>query len=108
MKVLLDENLPVRLRLLIDEPHEAFTVKFLGWDGTKNGKLLRLLAENGFDALITNDKNLEYQQNLTGIQIAILVIDSTSNEFPVLKRFFPKVNQVLNRPFKPGIHKILE
>ncbi len=106
MKVLLDENLPIRLRFLVDAPHEAFTVKYLGWDGVKNGKLLRLLTENGFDVLITNDKNLEYQQNLTDVKIAILVIDSTSNEAFVLKDFFPKINHVLNGRFQSGVHHI--
>ena len=106
MKVLLDENLPIRLRFLIDAPHEVFTVKFLGWDGVKNGKLLRMLVESGFDVFITNDKNLEFQQNLTKLKVSIFVIDSTSNEVPILKAFFPKINQYLSQPFKAGVRQI--
>ncbi len=62
MKLLLDENLPKRLKLDFSE-HEIFTVRDKGWNGIKNGKLLSLLLENNFDALFTFDKNLSYQQN---------------------------------------------
>ena len=57
MKLLLDENLPKRLKA--DFPgHETFTVSDLGWNGKTNGELLKLMMEDGFDVLITFDKNL--------------------------------------------------
>jgi len=62
MKLLLDENLPKRLKLDFTE-HEIYTVRDKGWNGIKNGQLLKLLIENQFDALFTFDKNLSYQQN---------------------------------------------
>jgi hypothetical protein len=49
----------------------------LGWSGLTNGDLLRE-AEAGFDALITTDQNLRYQQNLAGRRLAILVLPTTS------------------------------
>ncbi len=57
MKLLLDENLPKRLKLDFTE-HEIYTVRDKGWNGIKNGDLLKLLIENHFDALLTFDKNL--------------------------------------------------
>lgn len=55
MKLLLDENLPHRLRQEI-VGHEVVTVAYLGWSGIDNGKLLEQAAAHGFDALITNDR----------------------------------------------------
>ena len=60
MKLLLDENLPKRLKA--DYPnHEVYTVRDMNWNGKKNGELMQLMLENSFDALITFDKNLQYQ-----------------------------------------------
>ena len=56
MRLLLDENLPKRLKLNFPE-HEIYTVSDKGWNGIKNGELLKLLIENNFDALLTFDKN---------------------------------------------------
>ena len=63
MKLLLDENLPHRLRTLLTG-HEAFTVAFMNWNGIENGRLLALAADNGFDALITKDCGIEYEHDL--------------------------------------------
>ena len=49
----------------------------MGWDDLDNGALLKA-AETRFDALITTDRNLRYQQNLTGLRLAILVLPTTS------------------------------
>jgi hypothetical protein len=62
MRLLPDENLPKRLK--DDFPnHEVYTVREREWNGIKNGQLLQLLLENNFDAFLTFDKNLAYQQN---------------------------------------------
>ena len=59
MRVLLDECLPQRLRRELPG-HEVTTVQRLGWAGTKNGALLRRVAESGFDAFVTIDEGIEY------------------------------------------------
>ena len=64
MRLLLDENLPKRLKQDLSE-HEIYTAADNGWTGITNGKLLELLLESKFDALLTFDKNLQYQQNFT-------------------------------------------
>ncbi len=59
MKLLLDENLPKRLKG--DFPnHEVYTVRDLSWNGIGNGELIQHMLDNGFDALLTFDKNLQY------------------------------------------------
>lgn len=57
MKLLLDENLPKRLKNHFPQ-HEIYTVRDKGWNGVKNGELLKLMIGDGFDALIKFDKNL--------------------------------------------------
>lgn len=64
MKLLLDENLPKRLKSDFPE-HEIFTVREKGWNGIKNGPLLQLMLDKGFHALLTFDKNLQHQQNFS-------------------------------------------
>lgn len=62
MRLLLDENLPKRLKQDFAE-HEIYTANDKGWTGISNGRLLELLIENDFNVLITFDKNLQFQQN---------------------------------------------
>jgi hypothetical protein len=68
--------------------HSVRTVVEAGWSGIKNGKLLALAATE-FDAFITVDKNLQFQQNLEKLPIAVVVIDAVSNELPVLLPLVP-------------------
>ncbi|WP_372716002.1 DUF5615 family PIN-like protein [Immundisolibacter sp.] len=71
MRLLLDESVPRRLRKHLPL-HDVKTVVEMGWGGVKNGALL-VLAGRGFDAFITVDKNLPYQQNLTKLPVAVVV-----------------------------------
>ncbi len=73
MRVMLDECVPARLKSWLPD-HEVETVTGIGWGGIKNGRLLRLLVERGFEVLVTADKNLEYQQLLGGLPLAVLVL----------------------------------
>lgn len=77
MRVLLDENLPRDLtRVLVG--HQVLTVQELGWAGVKNGELLRRAAGR-FDAFITMDSNVQFQQRLEGLTFGIVVIHARSN-----------------------------
>jgi predicted nuclease of predicted toxin-antitoxin system len=94
MRILLDEDLPRRLCALLTE-HEASTVPGSGRAGVKNGKLLALAATQ-FDVFLTMDRNLEYQQNLTTLPIAVLVIEAVSNRLEHLLPLVPVILQELN------------
>ena len=93
MRLLLDESVPARLRRYLPN-HSVRTVVELGWGGIKNGQLL-LLAAAEFDAFITVDKNLEYQQNLAQLPIAVVVLDANSNELPALLPLVPGLEETL-------------
>lgn len=76
MRILFDQGTPVPLRRALSD-HAVSTAYAMGWAELDNGALLRA-AETDFDALITTDKNLRYQQNLAGRRLAILVLPTTS------------------------------
>ena len=99
MKILLDECITKYLKSKL-LPHEVFTVREMGWSGIKNGKLMSLCGENNFDILLTIDKHLQYQQNLSKYSIAIVIFDSNSADISELKNFI--------QPFLNGIETFVK
>jgi hypothetical protein len=93
MRLLLDESVPHRLRRSLPG-HAIRTVAEMGWGGIRNGELLARAAKE-FDALISVDKNLQYQQNLDALPITVIVLDAKSNELPYLLPLIPKLEQAL-------------
>jgi len=96
MRLLLDENLPKRLKPDFTE-YEIYTVRDKGWNGIKNGELLQLLLENNFTALLTFDKNLQHQQNFIKYTITVFVLSATINSYEALTKLTPKVKELLNK-----------
>ena len=101
MKLLLDENLPKRLKQ--DFPvHEVYTVRDKQWNGIKNGQLLKLLLEDSFDALLTFDKNLQYQQNFAAYNITVFVLTATIDTYAALTILSPVINEHLQKGNLPA------
>ena len=103
MRLLLDENLPKRLKS--DFPnHEVFTVREKGWSGIKNGDLLKLMIDDNFDVFLTFDKNLQHQQNVLKYPIAIFVLTAANNTYNELNLLTPQINQIFEtRILKPSV-----
>ncbi|HZJ13901.1 MAG TPA: DUF5615 family PIN-like protein [Chthoniobacteraceae bacterium] len=99
MRVLLDECLPRRLKAQL-VGHEIQTVPEAGWAGKKNGELLKLLAGK-FEAFITIDKNLVYQQNLAGVSFGVVAIAARSNRLADLEPLVPRILEALST-LRPG------
>ena len=99
IRVLLDENLPRKLKWSLDA--EALTVPERGWGGIKNGRLLRL-AEAEFDVLLTMDRGIEYQQSLSGIDLCVIVLSAVSNDIDDLLPLVPGINAALSEA-APGL-----
>ncbi len=89
MKLLLDENLPHQLRRELPG-HECFTVAFMGWAGIENGELLAIAAASGFDALVTKDAKLQYEQNLKDLPVAVLILRAASNDMDDIRPLLPQ------------------
>jgi len=88
--LLLDESLP---RQLADELAgvEIRTVRKQGWSGLSNGELLRRAEAKGFTVFLTADQNLQYQQNLSGFKLGVIVIAAASNRIQDLKPLVPEI-----------------
>jgi hypothetical protein len=93
MRLLLDECVPKRLKREL-RSHEVKTIQDMGWAGIKNGALLKL-ADGRFDALLTVDQGIEYQQNLSGLTISVVVMLAASNDVDDLRPLLPGVEQAL-------------
>jgi hypothetical protein len=81
MKILLDESVPQKLRMLIEGGHTVVTTWYQGWSGLKNGALLTAAEATGFDLFITADQELAYQQNFAGRRMAVLVLSTNNWDF---------------------------
>ena len=90
MRVLLDENIDRFLKPRFDPDMDVFTVREQGWTGMKNGQLLRV-AQHEFDIFVTMDKNLEYQQNLSVINMGVVVVRAPSNSYQSVEPLMPKL-----------------
>ncbi|MEM9558130.1 MAG: DUF5615 family PIN-like protein [Acidobacteriota bacterium] len=93
-RVLLDENVPRKLKWLLDA--EVLTVPERGWGGIKNGELLRLAALS-FDVLVTMDRGIVHQQNLAGLELSLVVLIAPSNDIDDLSPMVPEIMAALSR-----------
>ncbi|HXL55295.1 MAG TPA: hypothetical protein VN958_03495 [Chitinophagaceae bacterium] len=94
-KVLLDENLPVKLKYRLQDICEIYTVRDKGWNALENGDLLNAMQQEGFDYIITSDKNLQYQQNLTKYHIGFIVLDVVNNNYETILPLVDEIKLVL-------------
>jgi hypothetical protein len=95
MKVLLDECIPRKFKNALPD-HECQTVPEAGFAGQKNGVLLSLAETAGFDLFLTMDKGLQYQQNLAGRSIAVLIIRAKSNRLEDLLPHLEACRSIMN------------
>ena len=87
-RVLLDENVAHALRKHLSN-HETVTAAYAGFAGLKNGELLKAAVESGFDVLVTSDKPLQYEQNLSGDKIA--VVSLSANGWRIIAPYVAKI-----------------
>jgi len=98
--VLIDESLPKRLRRLMPG-FQLLTVSQQGWSKTKNGTLLRLAERAGFEAFLTADQSLQYQQNLSASTLRIVVFAALSNRMEHIGPLLPQAAVALHE-MAPG------
>lgn len=92
---LLDESLPRRLRGDFTG-HAVETVTQCGWSGMENGELLQAAAGR-FDVFPTADQNIEYQQNLSALPLAVVVLVARRTTYQALRPLMPEVLESLDR-----------
>jgi predicted nuclease of predicted toxin-antitoxin system len=90
-----DECVPRKVKFLFAaEGMFCETVRDAGWSGRENGELLSL-AEQQYDVLVTIDRNIRHQQNLTGRKISILIIRTVSNDYEDIRPHIPAAVEAL-------------
>lgn len=95
MRVLIDECLPAGLKdSVASMGHECETVRRAGFGAKKNGELLSLM-EGRWQVLLTNDRNIKYQQNMSGRNISILILCAKSNRIKDLLPLLPACARAL-------------
>ena len=101
MKLLFDQGTPVPLRRHL-HPHQVDTAAEKGWSAIGNEDLISAAESEGYDALITTDQNLKYQQNLDTRSIAIVVLKTTSwpRILKVVSRVVSEIEAVKPQDFK--------
>jgi hypothetical protein len=96
VKLLLDNCVDIHVKALF-AAHEVEHVLDRGWDALSNGKLLATAAAAGFQALVTVDKNLRYQQNLQTLPLAVIELDVVKNRMDELSRLTPFLARALQQ-----------
>src|SRR5947199_9862599 len=91
MKLLLDECIPRKFKDHL-QGHDCVTVPEAGLAGKKNGELLLFAQKTGFDAFLTLDRGIEYEQNLTQLRVAVVLILSRASR---LAEFQPHAREIL-------------
>lgn len=94
-KVLLDENLPVKLKYRLQDVCEIYTVNDKGWNALENGELITAIQLDGFDYLLTSDKHLQYQQNLAKYTIGFIVLNVLNNNYESILPLVDKIKNIL-------------
>jgi len=93
MLILFDNGTPAPLRYAL-KGHVVVEAIDRGWDRLVNGEVIAAAEAAGFELLLTTDKNIRYQQNLTGRRIAFVVLGN--QQWPTLRRYIERVVAAVN------------
>ena len=104
MKILLDHCVPAPLAKMLPD-HESQIAYDLGWAKLRNGELIEAAQNSGLDLLLTSDKNLRYQQNLSGRRLAILVLPT--NNWGILRNMTDEIADAI-ATMHPGEYRELK
>ena len=92
MRILLDNCTPSPLRRYLTE-HQVDTARERGWEQLRNGSLLQMAEEAGYEVLITTDQSMPYQQNMMGRRIAVVAVGE--NKWPILQHHVATITTAL-------------
>jgi len=103
--VLFDHNVDRRFRRHLPG-HDVQTSREKGWEALENGALLAAAAGHAFEAVLTIDKKIRFQQNLSTLPLAVVVLDALSTALPELIPFAPYVLGLFKSPLSPRLYFI--
>ena len=94
MNILFDENTPRPLKRHLPA-HFVKTTQEMGWAQVENGELLDHAEAAGFHVLLTTDRNIPYQQKMTGRNLALIILQGKNNRVETLSPLIPQVEAIL-------------
>ena len=100
--MLLDENIPFRLYKDFAGDHEVYSAIYMGWNSLTNGELLKQMISERFEALITWDQNIQFQQNFKQYPITVFVFRTPTNDYNDLKALIPKIHAAIKQGVSSG------
>jgi len=106
MKLLLDEQMPRKITRHFPAGYTVDHVQLVGWGGIKNGALLKLASDNGYDALISADKNMSYQQNEDALNISVVILNVYQLRLNDLVALLPSALQELQQATRPRFIRV--
>ena len=98
MKILFDHGTPKPIAGSL-AGHEITFARQIGWHGLGNGELIQQAEEGEYDVLLSTDKNIQYQQNLIGRKIALVV--PGNSQWPVVQLYLERIVTAVNAS-EPG------
>src|SRR5450432_4587847 len=93
MKILFDNGTPKPIARSLTG-HEITYARQIGWHELENGELIQKAEEAGYEVLLTTDKNIRYQQNLSGRKIALVVLGN--RQWPAVRLHLDRIAAVVN------------
>ncbi|MEO8820382.1 MAG: DUF5615 family PIN-like protein [Ginsengibacter sp.] len=101
MKLLLDENLPVKLKYrFLEIGIDTYTIKDCKWTGKENGELLKEMLKREFTIFITIDNNISFQNNFNNYPIAVVILMAHDNTYETIMEFFDKITEKIKSEFQ--------
>jgi hypothetical protein len=93
MKILFDNGTPKPIARSLTG-HEVTYARKIGWHELENGELIQQAEKAGYDVLLSTDKNIRYQQNLSGRKIALVIL--SNQQWPLVKQHLDKITAAVN------------
>ena len=104
MEVLFDNGTPKPISRIL-AGHEITFARRIGWHELENGALIQEAEEAGYEVLLSTDKNIQYQQNLSGRKIALVVLGNS--QWPVVRLYLDRIAAAVNAA-TPGSYAIVD
>jgi hypothetical protein len=104
LRVLLYKNVPYPLRRHLTD-WQVQTAEDEGWGQISNGELIGYAENAGYQVILTCDQNIQYQQNMAGRKISMVVLGS--NVWPSVRKKTEEIAQALKRA-SPGSFEFIE
>lgn len=95
IKLLIDENLPQKIKFRFGNNYNVFTVHDMGWASKQNGELLKLITFEKFDIFLTADRNIEYQQNISNLKFRLIILELPNNRYETVLPYVFQIMQAI-------------